>query len=125
MKCDYSTWLDEVMPIVPVVLHRLVRVIAIQKQEIDRGIPASRHFVTEFLEPHDCAITRSPHNPLCNPHFGIDKTKSTEVKWINQIENALAIHDFPDGNGGGPLSNSYFDERSFPSSPSANCLTFP
>jgi hypothetical protein len=47
-------------PVLPVPLHGRLRVISIDKQQINRSTPVDGGFVTEFLNPYDLpAVTSS------------------------------------------------------------------
>jgi len=66
--------------------------VSVNEKQVDLPRPDSCSVGAEFLNPNNAAVTAMTYDGLGKPSCGIERTKTTQVEWIDQGEYAIWRH---------------------------------
>lgn len=99
MKGDNSATNHMGMPILPILLHSLFGVIAIDHQEINRRIPIFGGLVAELLNPNSPWPVLAGYRSLRRASQEIEGWNAGQVIGIDQVEAAFRVHSIGESYG--------------------------
>src|SRR5580658_7840929 len=111
VKNDHAAWFHETAPVVPVALHAVFGVVAINHEQIDRFRPASGNLMAEFFEPYRLPARAALHDLMRRPPGEVQTAKAAQMIRIDQIELAARRHCLAQRQSGNAFGYANFDQR--------------